>query len=133
MNKRRSIIINVIWIVIGAGLIVASKLSFISDLYIGFGGGLLGVGVIQLARLIKYKTNDDYREKLDVELGDERNHYISMKAWSWAGYMFVIIAAVISIICMILSLTVYMQIASGAVCLMIVLYYVSYLILKKKY
>ena len=68
----------------------------------------------------------------DIEYTDERNRYIRMKAWSWAGYLFVIGAAIVSIVLFIMKQTVYGQIISYCMCAILVLYWVSYIILQKK-
>ena len=133
MKENKALVINIFWILLGAILIALSKLSQINDMYLGFGGGLVVVGVINLIRVFRYRSNSDYQEKVDIAINDERNNYIRLKAWSWAGYLFVLIAAAITIVCMILSYTLYMQIAAYTICLMVVLYWVSYLILSKKY
>lgn len=133
MRSNRNIILNTVYIILGAVLLVVSSMGKLDDMYVGFGAGLAAVGIIQLIRNLRYKGNADYKEKVDVEINDERNRYLRMKAWSWAGYLFVIIAAVISIVCMILSKTVIMQAASLSICLIIVLYWASYMILRNKY
>lgn len=132
MSNNRRIFLNIFWIVLGTILIITSKMEMIGDIYIGFGGGLIGVGVVQLFRNIKYRTNKEYKEQVDVEIGDERNRYIRMKAWSWTGYFSVIILGLITIICMVFSQMLYMKISSYALCIVLMLYWVSYVIIKRK-
>lgn len=133
MRDNKALVLNMTWLLLGAVLIVFSSMEILNDMYLGFGGGLVGVGVARLVRVFRYKTNDAYKEKVDVEMSDERNRYISMKAWAWAGYSLVLILATVTIVCMILSQTFYMRLASGMVCLIVVLYWISYLILRTKY
>ena len=86
-----------------------------------------------LFRQFRYKTNDEYKEKVDVELRDERNKYLRMMAWSWTGYFFVIIAAFASIIFKVAGMDIY-SLASGlAVCLLITIYWISFFVLKRKH
>ena len=66
-------------------------------------------------------------------MSDERNKFIRLKAWSWAGYLFVMIAAVGSIVFKLVGREDLMMFCSGAVCLVVVLYWVSYIVLKNKY
>jgi len=94
---------------------------------------LVIVGGIFLFRQIRYKTNSEYQQSVDVEVNDERNKFISMKAWSWSGYCFVIIAAIASIVFKVIGYEEYVYIASGCVCLIMVLYWLSYIVLRKKY
>ena len=81
-------------------------------------------------KFMKQSTN---KEEYDIEMSDERNKYIRLKAWSWAGYLFVMIAAVGSIVFKLMGREDLMMMASGCVCLMICFYWVSFLLLRRKY
>lgn len=133
MKKYRNIIINTVYIVVGIVLVTLTLTNKIDNIFLGFGSGLIGVGAVLLFRAIKYHTNQEYKEQIDTENNDERNRYISMKAWSWTGYLFIIICAVIALVCVIMSQIVYAQIALGAVATITLLYYISYLVIRKKY
>ena len=90
-------------------------------------------GVLQLLRTHRFMKNSAYREAVEIAETDERNHFIRSKAWAWAGYLFILIAAVSSIILRILHQDLLSLAASYTICLMLILYWVSYLILRKKY
>ena len=64
---------------------------------------------------------------------DERNKFLSTKAWAWAGYLFIIITALSVIVLRVLGQELLSTAASGAVCLLMVLYWICYMVLKKKY
>lgn len=130
---RRKIIVNIFWIILGAALIAAALIGEENSMLSGMGGGLVGVGVIQLIRGIQYNTSEEYREKYNTEASDERNRFIRMKAWSWAGYLLVEICALVCIVCMIIGQSFYSQLVGMVVCLIIALYWISYMILKRKY
>lgn len=130
-NKR--FIVSIVEIIIGVILIGCSVLGIIDEFWSSMGAAMLVVGVAFLIRQIKYKTNEEYREKYDVERSDERNRYLSGKAWAWAGYLFVMIAAVATIMLKLTGREELMLMASGSVCLIVLLYWVSYVILKRKY
>ena len=130
-NKR--FIASIVEIIIGFVLIACSIYGVVDEYWNGMGVALLVVGVVFLIRQFRYKTNDEYREKYDVERSDERNRYISGKAWAWAGYLFVMIAALASIMLKLVGKEELMLMASGSVCLIIILYWISYMILRKKY
>ena len=70
---------------------------------------------------------------MEIEEKDERNHFIRNKAWAWAGYLFVMIMAVATIVFKIVGQETLMMAASSSVCLVLTLFWVSYLILKRKY
>ena len=86
----RNLIISIFWIMVGATLIVLGVVETLDEFWSGFGGGLVAVGILQLVRNIRYRTNDDYKEKVDTEINDERNQFISSQAWAWTGYIFII-------------------------------------------
>ena len=132
MNKER-LIASIIEIIIGFSLVIGSMSGAVDEFWSGMGTALLIVGILFLFRMIKYRINNDYKEKYDIEINDERNKYLSMKAWSWAGYLFVMIAAVATIGLKIIGREDLMMIASGSVCLVMVLYWISYIVLKRKY
>ena len=97
MNNKKRRISSIVEILIGAALIVASIFGVVDEYWTGMGTSLLLVGVLFFIRTIKYSTNDEYREKWDIEVSDERNRYLKLKSWAWAGYLFIISAAVASI------------------------------------
>ena len=132
--NRKKMAVSIIWIIVG---IILSVLEFtgVSDnpIYSGMGGGLLGVGIMQVVRNVKYNSNPEYKEKVDIQYSDERNRYIRMKAWSWAGYLFILGAAMVSIVLFAANLTQYGQIVSYCMCAVLVLYWISYMVLQRKY
>ena len=132
MKKYKNLILNAIYIILGIVLLVLACIEKVNNLFAGFGGGLIGVGAVQLVRSIKYLTNKDYRQKIDIENNDERNRYISMKAWSFAGYAFVIICAVLLVVFLIMNKMLYIKLISIAICALILLYTVFYYIFKNK-
>ena len=118
-----------------AGLVLFSLgfAEIVDEFWSGMGSALLVIGAIRLLRFYRLKKNDGYREKMETAVTDERNQFIRMKAWSWAGYLFIMVSAIATIIFRILGQDLLSQVASGAVCLMLVLYWVSFFVLKKKY
>ena len=132
MRKAR-LISSILEIVIGVVLCVCYFANLIDEFWSGMGVALIVVGALFLLRNIKYQTNEKYREEIDVQNSDERNKFLSLKAWSWSGYLFVIIAAVGTIIFKFVGKEELMMLSSGAVCLIVFLYWISYIILRKKY
>ncbi len=133
MKKDKRMIFSIIWVILGGVLIALAFAGKVDVFWNGMGSGLLVVGVLQLLRQYRFSRNEIYREKIEIEEKDERNHFIRNKAWAWTGYLFVLIAAVSCIIFKIVGQDTLSFASSGAVCLMLVLYWISYLILRKKY
>lgn len=134
-NKKNLtvILISTGWIVLGVVLNVLYKLSVLDSFWSGLGGGLIAVGVLRIIRSVKYITDAKYKESVDIEVNDERNKFISGKAWAWSGYTFVITSAVATIVLMILGYKDYAYFCSGAMCFMVVVYYISRIIIGRKY
>lgn len=133
MKRNVRWVANILEILIGIALAACARFDLVDDFWGGMGTALILVGAILLVRQFRYSTSTSYREKVDVEINDERNKYISMKAWSWAGYSFVIIAAVATIALKIAGIDELVPIASGSVCLIVVLYWLAYVLLRRKY
>ena len=120
-------------IVIGVALTVCGAVGLVDSYWSGMGTALVFTGLIFMFRQVRYAKDQTYRESVDVEAKDERNRYIRTKAWAWAGYGFVMVSAVASIALKIAGLDTYSIIAGGSVCVLVLLYWLSYLILRKKY
>ena len=133
MNMNKRIAAKAMLMVLGAVMAVCSAVGMMEEFWGGMGVALIVAGGIQLMRMIRYKTNSDYRARVNVEKDDERNRYISMKAWSMAGYMFVLIAGVATITLKIAGRDELMGMASAGMCLMLVLYWGSWMVLRRKY
>lgn len=132
MNTKR-LIASIVEIVLGIILWICGVIGLLDSYWSGMGGGLIGVGIVFLVRSIRYKRDPEYKENYDTEANDERNRFIATKAWSWAGYLYVMIAAVGSIACKLLGREDLMMFCSMSVCLIMLLYWVSYMVLKRKY
>lgn len=129
----KKILISIMWIIIGSILIGLSFAGKVDEYWNGVGTGLFIVGILQVLRFWRLNKNETYREKMEIEKSDERNAFIRGKAWAWSGYLFIMIAGVSGIILKIAKQDLLSLVASYAVCLMLVLFWVSYLVLKRKY
>ena len=133
MKKDKRMIVSIIWVVLGTVLIAMAFAEKMDVFWNGVGSGLLVVGVLQLLRQYRFSKNESYREKIEIEEKDERNHFIRNKAWAWTGYLFIIITGVSVIILKVIGQELFSLAASYAVCLMVLLYWITYMVLRKKY
>ena len=132
-DYNKKFFLSLFWLVLGVVLIVLEIIGRIDGFWSGMGAALIGVAIVQIIRYARYKKDDSYKEKVDTAGRDERTRFISNKAWAWAGYCFVMICAV-GVIALRIAGKEMLSVACGwAVCLMLVLYWVCYLILSKKY
>jgi len=133
MKHNIRFFISIFWIILGSILCACHAFRLIEEYWSSMGFALIIVGILQVIRQIRYRTNKEYQEKMDIEAEDERNKFIANKAWAWAGYLFVLIAASATIVFKLIDREDLMMLASGSVCLIMVLYWGSYMYLKKKY
>ena len=133
MGKNYRFFLSFFWIVLGAVLFVCHASGLIEEYWSSMGFAFIVVGILQVIRYIRYRTNEEYREKFDTESKDERNRFIANKAWAWAGYLFVLTGGVGAIVFKLMGREDLMMMASGCVCLMICFYWVSFLLLRRKY
>ena len=133
MKNNRRIFLSIFWVLLGIGLCIAYFVAKLDEFWNSLGIAFIAVGIVQLIRWGRYMLNPEYREKMEVESKDERNRYLATKAWAWAGYLFVLICAIACIVLHILGQNTLSLVTSSGVCLLILLYWVSYLILKRKY
>ena len=133
MGKNYRFFLSFFWVLLGMVLAVCNMAGLIEDFWFSMGFALVIVGILQVLRNIRYRTNEEYREKFDTASKDERNRFIANKAWAWAGYLFVLTGGVGTIVFKLLGREDLMMMASGCVCLMICFYWISYLVLNRKY
>ena len=124
-NKR--IYLSIFWILIGAVLFGLGTFDIIDSFWGGMGSGLIAVGIVQTARWVRYRSNSEFREKFDTSANDER------KAWAWAGYISVLAGAVGAVVFKVMGKEELSLFCSMAVCLLLVLYWVCYFVLNRKY
>ena len=133
MKKDNRVLWAVIYVVIGAALMGFAIAGKLDEFWSGMGSTIMVIGALRLVRAYRFSKNEAYREKIEIEEADERNLFIRNKAWAWAGYLFVMIMAVATIVFKIAGQETLMMAASMSVCLMITLFWVSFYILKRKY
>ena len=122
-----------IYVLLGGLLITLGLLEKVGAFWSGMGSALLVIGVLRLLRMYRLRKNEGYRERVETAQTDERNRFIRNKAWAWAGYLFVIITAVAVIVLHAVGQEQLGRMAAYAECLLLVLYWICYLILRKKY
>ena len=133
MKANRKFIICIFYILIGAVLIGLDIANIVDEFWSGMGAGLIVVSVFQMLRIYRFNKNEEYREKVETEIKDERNRFIRNKAWAWAGYLFILISAVAVIVFRVTGQELLSTFSSVALCIMLVLYWVAFFILRKKY
>ena len=132
-KRSRPLFLSIFWLVLGAALVVCHLAHLIEDFWFSMGIAFMIVGTLQILRHIRCRNNAEYREAREIAAQDERNKFISTKAWAWAGYLFIMIAAIGTIVFKLVGREDLMMLASGSVCLMILLYWGCWMYLRRKY
>ncbi len=130
-NKKLAL--SIFWILLGLAMLILSTAGVIDEsTFWGMGTAFVALGAAQCYRNYKYRNDPEYREKIDIEVGDERNQLIRLKAWSWTGYAFVIAAAIGSLIAYFMGQTVVQQTLMYSICFAVFVYWIMTIILNKK-
>ena len=131
-NKRLAL--SIFWMVLGIVLIILNMTDVLDQsIYSGMGSALTVVGFFQAMRNLRYRKDKDYREKIDTELGDERNSFLRMKSWAWTGYIVVLAEGIGVVVAMITGQELISRVLSWSVCLIVGIYWVTYMVLSRKY
>ena len=132
--NNKKLALSIFWVILGAALLGLSTAGVLdSSAYGGMGGALMVVGALQIGRNLKYRNDPAYREKIDTEANDERNRFLRMKSWAWAGYTVVLVEGIGSIVAMAMGERTVQLVLAYSVCLLLAAYWISYLILSRKY
>ena len=131
--KNKRTVYHICLLVIGLTLIGLAVLGKVDAFWNGMGSALAVMGVIRLLRDFRLNRNEAYREAAEIAANDERNRFLRGKAWAWAGYLFILITAFAVIGFKLAGNDLLCQAAGCAVCLLMLLYWGSYLVLQKKY
>ena len=130
---KRYTFLNALYIVAGIILFGLGVFEILDSFWSGMGSTLCVIGIIRIVRDYRLNKDEEYREKVEIELTDERNRFIRNKAWAWAGYLYILICASLTIIFRIMNQNVLSMYASGSTCLVLALFWLSYIYLKRKY
>ena len=126
-----------LWLIVltlcGIGLIVAAGFGVVDSFWSGMGCGFLAVGGLRLIQLVRYKKNAEYAERLEVSVHDERNLYLAEKARSWSFYWSILLECIAVIVLRICQYPMLSTTMGLLICCQLVLYWGSWLYLKKKH
>ena len=133
MRSDKRIIANIIFILLGVALLGLGIAEIVDAFWSGMGSALIAVGVIRMVHFVRFRKDETYREQFQIDTTDERHRFIQNKAWAWTGYLFVLAAAVCSIVFKLVGQDLLSIAAGFSVCFMMVVYWLCYMFLNKKY
>ena len=132
--SKKHLMLSVFWIILGLAFTALAVTGTVEiDVLSGLGGGLIAVGVLQLIRNLRYRKDPAYREKVDTETGDERYRFIRMKSWSWAGCAVIMAEGIGAVAARLMGQDTVSDVLSYSVCLLLCAYWISFLVISRKY
>lgn len=135
-NKKMKIRKNIafVYILIGVGMIILNVTGILTnDIMSSFG---LMLFVIGIARMVQYKRITADSESLNarrIAENDERNVMLWTKARSLATSVYLLLLAVMVIVLYIINMQTAAQIVSYCMLAFVVIYWICYFIVSKKY
>ena len=122
------------WMIMG---LIMAIVWFVTDtentFLFSFGIALVTIGVIRIIQYRKTTKDETSLRQKQLQETDERNRMLAEKARSWAFSFYILLAGIGVILCSLLGHMDAVQPLARSVCLLAVLYWLSYLILNKKY
>ncbi len=121
------------YIILGVAMIavfniIKTENNFLSS----FGFALVVIGIVRIRNYFLITKDEETIIKRQIAENDERNISIANKAKSISFYFYIIITSVLVIILQLLNKTQLAVILSGTVCVLILIYWISYWIINKK-
>ncbi len=129
--KINGIVYGVLF-VLGLVLLAAALRFNLDSIYSGMGGALIGVSAVRIAMCVYAAKNPDYMKRQQIENTDERNIYLAHRARSIAYSFGILICSAACIAALVLNMRAYGILLGYVVCLFLLLYMVTYFVLKRK-
>ena len=127
-------IISVSYISAGLILVIANIGNSVENNFtFAFGFGLLAMGILRLFRNRKITASEQSMRKQELAEADERIRMISERAKSWAFTLSIIGSGVLVIVLNVLGYREQALPFSWYVCAMATLYWICWVIIRKKY
>ena len=91
MSLNKKLLLYIIFSLIGFGIFIGTLLkNFDDSFWNSFGIGIIFCSIINIYKILKYKNNEDYAKKLNIQINDERNKFLSEKSKSIAFYIYIL-------------------------------------------
>ena len=130
---NRRLALSALWVMLGAALVWLSVTEVLdSSVYAGMGGALMCVGILQVERNVRYRRDGAYRERIDIEYTDERNHYLRKEAWTRTGSIVVALEAIGAVVAMVLNNTTVQLTLASTVSVTCLVYWASWMVLSRR-
>lgn len=121
------------YIILGLAMIVVFNIiNAQNTFWSSMGLALMIIGIARVRNHFRITKNEETIKKCEIAETDERNISIANRAKSISFFVYVIVASLSVIVLQLLEQTVAATIISYSVCLLVLIYWISYLIISKK-
>ena len=123
------------YLLLGAALNIAAFFTHSNNYFLSsFGSAMLIIGIVRIIRHKRLVSSDKAVKQQEIAETDERNIMLAEKARSWAFAAYIILTGIVLIVLAILGIQdTLVQMISYSICLLVILYWICYHILKRKY
>jgi len=122
------------YIIFGALIVLIANLHNAADSYFStFGLALAVCGVVRIRNYFIITKDEESIRKQEIAESDERTIMIVHKARSMTFSLYVMLSCIVVIVLMIVGQEQLAQLIAWSVCILVGIYWVSYLYLRKKY
>lgn len=138
MNFRQKLNIRLYlaigYIVLGLAMIVVFNIveTNNSNFLTSWGFALFVIGVVRVRNHLIITKSEERIKKQEIRETDERNIAIANKAKSVSFMVYVFLCCIAVIVLELLQMSEWTSILSGSVCVMLVIYWISYFIISKR-
>ena len=130
-NKRLAL--SALWVILGGVLLGLSVTDVLdASVYAGMGGALMAIGILRIVCNVRYRRDAAYRERIDIEVSDERNHYLRKEAWTRTGYIVVTLESVGAVVAMVTHNTTVQLTLAYTVCVTCLVYWACWMVLSRR-
>ena len=133
MTNKQRIIWYGAFLAAGIVAVTLSLFGVIDDMLGACGLALIIISALQLFKAARYAHDPDFAKRIDVGNSDERLAYLASKSAEWTFKVSAIGLCVLSLVLRILGSADTADVLAFVACAEITLYWVSYLVLSRKY
>ncbi len=134
MSLNKKLLFYIAFALIGLGILAQSLLKNPDDQFWNIIGVVFFLtSLINIYRIFKYKTNEEYAQKITIQNNDERNKFLADKAKSAAFYIYIEISGIGVLIFRMFGYYEISQMFAYSICILVFLYWLSYSIIKRIY
>lgn len=121
--------------VAGAALVVLGCLEVVAidSYWIGLSGGLAGVSAMRLVQAARYAKDPAYAKRVEVSNSDERTAFVAGRSAALAFRLSIMVLAVLCVALYPLGQPVMARVLGFVMCGQLVVYWISYLVLMRRY